>query len=225
MASSSLSQSIEEVKKQIPVKQDTLHLSPDQSIGLVLIDLVNGFCTVGGGNLAPKVPNNQIAEMVEEAEKLARVFCDKKWQYLHSSILIILIIGWLEGETNVTIRLKDCIDGFLGSLEKDGSNVFVDWVKTNHLKAVLVVGICTDICVLDFVSSALSARNRGILTPLQEVIVYSQACSTYDLPLHVAETIKDAIAHPQDLMHHIGLYIAQGRGAKVVSGVSFTTQL
>ena len=28
----------------------------------------------------------------------------------------------------------------------------------------------------------------------------------------------------QDLMHHIGLYMARGRGAKVVSEVSFTTQ-
>lgn len=36
----------------------------------------------------------------------------------------------------MTIRRKDCIDGFLGSLEKDGSNVFVDWVKSNGIKVV-----------------------------------------------------------------------------------------
>jgi nicotinamidase-related amidase len=62
---------------------------------------------------------------------------------------------------------------------------------------VLVVGICTDICVLDFVTSLLSARNHGILDPLKEVLVYSEACSTYDLPTHVAITIDGAIAHPQ----------------------------
>lgn len=152
----------------------------------------------------------------------------------------IVELEWLESESNVTIRLKDCIDGFLGSMEENGSNVFANWVKTNRLESVsyfilqnnliqsslwgmiylyevwdmwigtlliyffsiflvkvLVVGICTDICVLDFVSSALSARNRGILTHLKDVIVYSGACATYDLPLHVAETMKDAIAHPQ----------------------------
>ena len=62
---------------------------------------------------------------------------------------------------------------------------------------ILVVGICTDICVLDFVCSALSARTRRILTPLEDVIVYSPACATFDLPLHVAQNIKGALAHPQ----------------------------
>lgn len=47
-------------------------------------------------------------------------------------------LKWLENEPNVTLRRKDCIDGFLGSLEKDGSNVFVDWVKTNEIKAVSI---------------------------------------------------------------------------------------
>lgn len=45
-------------------------------------------------------------------------------------------LQWLENQPNVTIRNKDCLDGFIGSLEKDGSNVFVDWVKANKIKAV-----------------------------------------------------------------------------------------
>lgn len=60
-----------------------------------------------------------------------------------------------------------------------------------------MVGICTDICVLDFVCTTLSARNRGFLEPLEDVIVYSHGCATFDLPIHVAKTLKDAIAHPQ----------------------------
>lgn len=62
---------------------------------------------------------------------------------------------------------------------------------------ILVVGICTDICVLDFVCSTLSARNRRFLAPLEDVIVYSHGCATYDLPVHVADTIQGALAHPQ----------------------------
>ncbi|KAK9713149.1 hypothetical protein RND81_06G006800 [Saponaria officinalis] len=235
------SKTTDQVKKELPLKQQTLTLNGDVSTGLVLVDIVNGFCTVGAGNLAPRVHDNQIAEMVEESAKLARIFCDKKWPIFafldshHPDVpeppypphcfagtheaKLVPALAWLEGEANVTIRLKDCIDGFLGSLNEDGSNVFVNWVKKNQLKAVLVVGICTDICVLDFTCSALSARNRGFLTPLQDVIVYSRACATYDLPSHVADSIEDAIAHPQDLMHHIGLYMAQGRGAKVASEV------
>ncbi|KAH9605991.1 hypothetical protein KSS87_012273 [Heliosperma pusillum] len=235
------SKTLDELKKELPVKQQTVTLNGDVPTGLVLADLVNGFCTVGAGNLAPRVADNQIREMVEESAKLARVFSNKNWPIFafldshHPDIpeppypphciagtlesKLVPALEWLEGEPNVTIRLKDCIDGFLGAMDEGGSNVFVNWVKTNQLKAVLVVGICTDICVLDFTSSALAARNRGFLAPLQDVIVYSRACATYDLPLNVAKSIEDAIAHPQDLMHHIGLYMAQGRGAIVASEV------
>ena len=51
-------------------------------------------------------------------------------------MLHIIEFEGLEGEQNVTIRRKDCIDGFIGSMEKHGSNIFVNWVKTNKLKAV-----------------------------------------------------------------------------------------
>lgn len=45
-------------------------------------------------------------------------------------------LRWLEEEPNVTIRRKDCFDGYLGSMEADGSNVFVDWVKQNQIRTV-----------------------------------------------------------------------------------------
>jgi len=44
----------------------------------------------------------------------------------------------LENDPNATLRFKDCIDGFIGSYEKDGSNVFVDWVKSNQIKQVSI---------------------------------------------------------------------------------------
>lgn len=128
-------------------------------------------------------------------------------------------------------------------IAEDDSNLFVDWIKNNQIKAVsifsndhrvqfpivlsiviygktthslrldfrfsltylfwtlkiLVVGICTDICVLDFVSSTLSARNRRILTPLEDVIVCSGACATFGLLVHVARNISGALVHPQVL--------------------------
>ncbi|KAJ4714558.1 nicotinamidase 1-like [Melia azedarach] len=234
---------IDMLKTELPVEQDSFILSEDVKTGLVLVDMVNGFCTVGAGKLAPVQPNEQISQMVDESVRLARMFCEKKWPVFafldshHPDVpeppypphcingtdeaKLVPALEWLENETNVTLRRKDCIDGFLGSIEKDGSNAFVNWVKNNQIVNILVLGICTDICVLDFTCSALSARNRGFLTPLKDVIVYSHGCATYDLPVHVARTIKDALAHPQDLMHHIGLYMAKGRGAKVVSEISF----
>lgn len=38
-----------------------------------------------------------------------------------------------------------------------------------------------------------------MLTPLEDVIVYSGACATFDLPGHVAKDIDGALAHPQVL--------------------------
>ncbi|XVE86868.1 hypothetical protein DITRI_Ditri18aG0069800 [Diplodiscus trichospermus] len=238
-----VSTTVDLLKKELPVEEGSLVLSQDVKTGLVLVDVVNGFCTVGAGNLAPQQPDKQIYDMVEESVRLARLFCEKQWPVLafldshHPDIpeppypphciagtdesRLVPALQWLENEPNATLKCKDCIDGFLGSIEKDGSNLFVDWIKNNQIKAILVVGICTDICVLDFVCSTLSARNRRILTPLEDVIVYSRACATYDLPVHVAENINGTLAHPQDLMHHIGLYMAKARGARIVSEVSF----
>ncbi|KAG8478514.1 hypothetical protein CXB51_028325 [Gossypium anomalum] len=238
-----VSATIDLLKKELPVEEGSLVLSKDVKTGLVLVDVVNGFCSVGAGNLAPVKPDKQISYMVKESARLAKLFCGEKWPVFafldshHPDIpeppypphciagtdeaRLVPDIQWLENEANATLKCKDCIDGFLGSVEKDGSNVFVDWVKKNQIKAILVVGICTDICVLDFVCSTLSARNRRMLTPLEDVIVYSGACATFDLPVHVAKDINGALAHPQDLMHHIGLYMAKGRGARIVSEVSF----
>ncbi|KAL4581003.1 hypothetical protein LXL04_017209 [Taraxacum kok-saghyz] len=86
---------------------------------------------------------------------------------------------------------------------------------------LLVAGICTDICVLDFVCSTLSARNRGLLAPLEDVVVYSHGCATFDFPESATRGIKDALPHPQEIMHHMGLYMAKGRGAKIAKDVSF----
>lgn len=231
------------VKNEIPFEEESVVFSKDVNTGLVLVDIINGFCTVGSGNLAPREPNRLITEMINESAKLARVFCDKKWPIMafldshHPGKLehpypphcitgtdesnLVPALQWLEREPNVTIRRKDCYDGYIGSMEEDGSNLFIDWVKTNQIKALLVVGICTDICVLDFVCSTLSARNRGFLTPLEDVVVYSHGCATFDFPVSVAKNTKDTVAHPQELMHHVGLYMAKGRGAKIAREVSF----
>ncbi|KAL0910012.1 hypothetical protein M5K25_020933 [Dendrobium thyrsiflorum] len=235
------------VRADIPVDEEDDFLPASERdrgrvVGLVLVDIVNGFCTVGAGNLAPVEPNKQIATMVEEASRLAKAFCERNWPvfafldshypdkpeppYPPHCIIgsgeenFVPALQWLEKDPNVTVKRKDCIDGFIGSTEKDGSNLFVDWVKTNDIKVVLVVGICTDICVLDFTCSILSARNIGRIPPLEDVVVYSHGCATFDLPIHVAKHIKGALAHPQELLHHMGLYMAKGRGARIVNSVS-----
>lgn len=45
------SQIVEVLKNELPVEQGNLVLSGEVKTGLVLVDVVNGFCTVGSGNL------------------------------------------------------------------------------------------------------------------------------------------------------------------------------
>jgi len=76
-------------------------------------------------------------------------------------------LEWLEQDKHTTLVRKDCINGFVGSIAPDGRNRVVDWVNQHKLEAVLVVGICTDICVMDFVLTFLSARNHDLMPSLR----------------------------------------------------------
>lgn len=48
-------QIIELIEEELPVLQTSLVLIGDVKASLVLIDVVNGFCTVGAGNLVYKM--------------------------------------------------------------------------------------------------------------------------------------------------------------------------
>jgi nicotinamidase-related amidase len=208
-----------------------------QPTGLVIVDEVHGFCTVGCGPLAPAAPNAQVSRMVERTVTLARRFDDAGWPiaaFLDTHIPgkpeppypphcevgtgqenLVDELSWLDGSANALLIRKDCINGFVGAIGPDGRNRIADWIAGNRLKAVLVVGICTDICVMDFVLTLLSARNHGLLGGLEHVVVYEPGCATYDLPIEAARSLglPDTAAHPQEAAHHLGLYFMASRGA------------
>ncbi len=233
-----------ELRHEMPVAAVTYEL-PEKGAGLVVIDEVNGFCTPGAGNLAPRAPDERIAAMIEETERLARAFLARRRPVFvtldshepdrpeppypphcirgSGEDELVPRLRWLEAEPEVTLLRKDCINTFVGAMEPaqvrgtHGAfvNRFVDWTTVHALRAIVTVGICTDICVMDFVLTVLSARNHGLLPGLEDVIVYEPGCSTYDLPRSVAEELglPPTAAHPRDLAHHLGLYFMASRGA------------
>lgn len=209
-----------------------------QPTGLVIVDEVNGFATVGAGNLAPPAPDAQVAGMVAETNALARRFTAAGWPILAfldthepgkpeppypphcergtGEENLVPALAWLERAERTTLMRKDCIDGFVGAIDPaSGRNRVIDWVNGYRLAAVLVVGICTDICVMDFVLTMLSARNHGLMPTLRDIVVYAPGCATYDLPRATAERLglPETAAHPQALTHHLGLYFMASRGA------------
>lgn len=218
-----------------------------RKVGLVIVDEVNGFATVGAGALAPPAPNEQVSTMVSETVSLARHFTAQGWPILafldtHTpgkpeppypphceegtgEEELVPELKWLEEDANTTLVKKDCINGFIGATRKDGSNAVADWVTENGITDLLVVGICTDICVMDFVLTSLSARNHDMMPGLKDIHVYDKGCSTYDLPRSVAEEIGygATAAHPQDVTHYMGLYFMASRGAQLVNKVALPT--
>ena len=232
-----------QVAAALPVAPMTLKLGGEPT-GLVIVDEVNGFATVGSGSLAPPKDNPQVSAMVEETVRLARGFSGQGWPilaFLDTHVPgkpeppypphceagtgeedLVPQLTWLGDDPHATLVRKDCINGFVGAIRPDGSNAVVDWVKAHGLQRLLVVGICTDICVMDFVLTLLSARNHDLMPGLKDISVHAGACATYDLSREVAEHLglPETACHPQDLTHHLGLYFMAARGAEIVDDVA-----
>ena len=149
-------------------------------------------------------------------------------------------LKWLQGHRAVTLQEKNCINGIVGALEpsaehtlqgRDGNpvvafsyrNTFVEWVLREGLDRLLVVGDCTDICVLDFVVTALSARNHGLFGERRAdmpIGVLARGCATYHLGDPEALGLPLVARHDRDITHHAALYFMQSRGALIVDKVT-----
>ncbi len=231
------------VRAQMPISLAPFDAGA-QRTGLVIVDEVNGFATVGAGPLAPPAPNAQVAGMVAETDRLARRFAAHGWPiavFLDThepgkpeppypphcergtgQEELVPELAWLESCEHASLIQKDCINGFVGAIDPEsGANRISEWVRRHRIECALVVGICTDICVMDFVLTALSARNHGLLPGLVEIVVYEPGCATYDLPAEAAASagLPDTAAHPQALSHHLGLYFMASRGARLAAEV------
>lgn len=222
-----------------PLATSTLDLSVGKP-GLIVVDEVHGFCTVGRGPLAPAAPNAQVDRMVAETNKLANLIGPKLvFRDSHApgqveapypthcvagtgDDMLVDDLAWLENDPHTTVMPKECINGVIGGIRGDGSNVVFDWAKSSGIDRLVVVGICTDICVLNAVTSLLSARTRGFLGKVEDIIVHEPGCATYDLPLAVARELglPDTAAHPQDVFHRMGLLVMQNQGALITKDVA-----
>jgi hypothetical protein len=65
---------------EAPVETHRLVLSGGGAMtGLIIVDEVNGFAAVGGGNLAPPIENAQVTRIIDGTDQLARCFTAQDW--------------------------------------------------------------------------------------------------------------------------------------------------
>ncbi len=224
------------LEKELPIHSQLIQVS--RKAGLIIIDEVNGFATVGCGPLAPRTENPQVTTMIKETDRLARTFVQHSMPILvfldtHDEATpedpyplhclkgsgdeeLVAALKWLEGCSQATLMQKNCINGFVGGIDlESGRNRVINWITSHHLDQLILVGICTDICVMDFALTMLSARNHGMTPTLKDIVIFTRALATYHMSHEEAARLnlsKTAI-HPQDLTHHLGQYFMQQRGA------------
>jgi nicotinamidase-related amidase len=132
-------------------------------------------------------------------------------------------LAFLLEAPRVTVIRKDCINGFVGAIDRTtGVNQFARWVIDHGLETLLVTGDCTDICVSDFVLTTLSARNHGLLTdvPISDRAAYVAAVTGLRVAVlaNACETFHAPGFHDRPAAHHAGLWMMAARGAIVAEG-------
>lgn len=239
---------VRQVAAQMPITTVTFD-SGGKRTGLLIVDEIVGFCTVGAGPLAPASTNQQVEKMLRETNRLARAFvaagrpvmafidthaADRPEDPFPPHCLegsghdeLVPELTWLHEATGVSILRKGVINGVVGGMRADGSNVVLDWIRSNDLEAIVIVGICTDLCVLSAGLTIISARNHYVegkpfLGSLRDVIVLEPGTATYDLPIEVVKHLglPDTAAHPQELSHYMGLWAMQAQGIVIASKIT-----
>ncbi len=214
------------------------YIMPRHQVGRVIVDANRGFMTAGCGPLAPPPEGDPVIEaaeqvIIEQARQaaargdviLALSDCHDAEQVEfpyppHCQVgsgdeLLVDGLRWLEEHSSATVIYKRCFDALIATMHEEGNQV-IDWVNRHHLEVVVIDGgICSEICVQGFVNSLCSARTRGLMPQLRDVVVYVPGVVSYHLPEEAVESLglPPEALHERDIFHHMGLASMARHGA------------
>ena len=161
---------------------------------LVIVDMIEGF--VNFGALADKKINKvtpNILNLIKKAKaENAKVIAFRDSHNINDEEFKIFPIHCLKGsaESQLIPELKAVEENIDLDIEKDTTNGFItkdfqEIVKNITFDNVIVTGCCTDICVLNFVTSYINFIKENNLKT--KIIVIEDACYTFDGENHNAE--------------------------------------
>lgn len=200
------------------------------TVGVVCVDVIEGFCTVGPLSSARV---NQIVEPITALFKLAweqgvRDICLPQDTHPADAVEFAnyaphCIKGTVESDTvaafkqlpffdQITVIEKNCINC--------GTNDhFLEWMNARpHIKTWIVVGDCTDICTYQLAMHLRTAANERQIRG-RRVVVPVDCVDTYDLPVDTALQIG-ATPHDAELLHHVFLYHMMLNGVQIVTQIT-----
>jgi len=212
-----------------PFSLSSLTQPHPKDVGIVSVDVIEGFCTVGPLS-SPRV--NNIVEPITRLFKLA-------WEQGVRDIAlpqdthpadavefgqygVHCVRGTVESQTVAAFKALPFFDQ-LTIQEKNSINcgvngAFVEWQRARpHITNWITVGDCTDICTYQLAmylrTSANENQQRGI-----RIILPVDCVDTYDLPVETALKIG-ATPHSAELLHLVFLYHMMLNGIEVVTEI------
>ncbi|MCA0452819.1 MAG: isochorismatase family protein [Chloroflexi bacterium] len=200
-----------------------------RSIGILSVDVIEGFCTVGP-LASPRV--NKIVEPITQLFKDA-------WAYGVRDILLTqdthpddavefanyaphCIRGTVESETVAAFKALPFFDE-ISVLPKNSINSgfapgFSEWIAARpKVKTWIVVGDCTDLCTHQLAMHMRLWANQHQIRGIR-VVLPVNTVDTYDLPVQTATELGIA-PHDADFLHTVFLYNMMQNGIEVVSAV------
>lgn len=201
-----------------------------QSIGIVSVDVINGFCSVGP-LASPRVNAiiDPIAALMRRAWDLG-VRDIALTQDAHPADAVEFgqypphcVRGTDEAETVAAFKALPFFDSIAvfekNSISSAFANGFQAWLDARpQVTTWIAVGDCTDLCTYQLAMHLRLTANQN-QRKAARVVLPVNCVDTYDLPVDVAQSIG-GVPHDGDLLHSIFLYSMMLNGVEVVSEMS-----
>ncbi len=193
---------------------DLKSLNPERTI-LIIIDMINGFVKEGpmsNSRVLGIVPN--IVDIIKKVDNLGiqKIFFGDSHTEdspeFDSYPVHCMVDTW---ESEVIDEIKEL--GGYKYISKNSTNGFIEpefqrWLTENpNIENFIVVGCCTDICILQFATTLKAYFNMK--NQRRRVIVPMNGVETYD-----------ANEHDGDTLHNMALYIMYINGVDIVESIN-----
>ena len=83
-------------------------------------------------------------------------------------------LQWLHHDKNAFLMQKDCINGYIGGIQPDGSNLVEDWVKKNNVQTVFLFSF-TYVIIYLLAFCILQMEGKGLMD--NEWLMWTDASS------------------------------------------------